>query len=174
MPLFLLNNWKWLLPTVAAGVLTILLGITKFQLIEAHLDAAKVAAAIAEQKIDAANLLLTLNAESAAKDDANAKLARDLDASHAQALADADASRTDFERRLADGLRQRQAQCRDGCSSQLPSPAPDPGKPQDVATGGDNGPGQPDFDAGRRLREVIKVLQADVVTCHAWAAQVGR
>lgn len=92
---------------------------------------------------------------------------RAIEEEHAKAIADAAASRDDFERRLRDATRSR-------LCDPVPASPPTPGDRADATPGGWDGFREPDFDAGRRLREAGLVLQAYAKACHSWAEQVGR
>ncbi len=122
-------------------------------------------AALLQERAAATKAASDFAAQSAAKDAANAETTRNLEQAHATALAAADATRADFAERLRDATRK----ARSGC---VPAAAVDPGKPKNDAAGSNAGRGS--TDPGLRLRDVIKVLQADVQLCVASWAQAGR
>lgn len=95
MPLFLLANWKWLLPSAAAAVLAILLGVARLEIAALETAAAKTALDIERQKVDAANILAA--AEKHARDlvEKNALLNIQLEKDHADAAKKLDAVQRD-------------------------------------------------------------------------------
>lgn len=159
--IFLLANWRWLLPTAA------LLGALGYGGIE-HLKLVNLQAAVAQERYDAAKLMAEKEIEARQKDDQNAQLARDLDAARAKAAADAEASRAAFDDKLAGVLRTRRSTCPNG----MPAASGNPGQPQSAAAGSDPGPRA--LAAGSGLRAMILSLQADVKECVTWAGKVGR
>lgn len=159
MPLFLLANWKWLITTAATVVLGIMLAFSKAEVSSLKL-------AIAEQKIEAANVLAAETAKAAAADARNAELANKLDQTYAQALKDAADSRDDFARRLR--LARRGARC----DSPTAPETPDPGISPHTSPGSDGGSGESDL--ALYLRDAALELQRYAIACHSWANQVGR
>jgi len=159
VPLFLLKNWKWLLPTAAAAFLGTMLMFTKLELSDLKL-------AVAEQKTEAAQLLATATAASAAIDAARAEFANKLDTEHALSAANDAARRADFDKRLREARR--------GASNRCPTAvaAVDPGERAGVAESGDDGSGN--IDPASHLRDAALELQRYAVSCHSWATQVGR
>lgn len=155
---FLLLNWKWLAPTVAAIALSAALGVSRIEV--AHLQASW-----AQERANAEHAAAAFAARSAAKDAANADLSRDLEATRAKAIADDAAGRDAF----AERLRRATLAARRGC---MPTATPAASGNAEPAAGNDDGRGA--IDPGLRLREVIKTLQADVKLCWAWGASVGR
>lgn len=87
MIVFLLANWRWLLPSAAAVGLGILLGFSRIEVADLHAAAAKTALAIQTQKTNAAEMLAD---ETKRVRDAESKAA-DLNAQLEKAHADADA-----------------------------------------------------------------------------------
>jgi len=110
-----------------------------------------------------------LDAEKRAREAENraAEAAIDAEESHAKAIADIAASSADFDERLRRATRPRR------CDS-VSSASTVAGVPENTPSGSDSGPGQPDFESGRRLRSAVKALQAYAVSCQGWAAGVGR
>jgi len=159
VPLFLLANWKWLLPTAAAAVMGTMLMLTKLELSAFKL-------AVAEQKIEAANILAAETTKAAAADARNAELANKLDIAHAQAIRDAADSRDDFARRLL--IARRGARC----SGPAATETPHPGIGSDTPPGSDGGSGSADL--ALHLRDAALELQRYAIACHSWATQVGR
>lgn len=156
--LWLALNWKWLLPAAGAAVLGVWLGLTRVEL-------AQTKANWAVERADAAKAAADFAAQSAAKDAANAELARDLEVARAKAIADAAATRGAF----ADELRRATAAARRRCVPVAPAA---PGSDADPPAGSDGGHRS---DAlGLRIRDTVKSLQADVRECWSWAAAHGR
>ncbi len=133
-----------------------------------HISSLSWKSATAKLEATAAQTLADANAKSAAKDAANAELSRNLDETHAKAIADIDSTRADFASRLRD------AQRRQSCPRQLPSAAAAAGVPASPATGSDAGRGCFDPVAVQHVRDAMKKLQADVLGAVSWANQVGR
>lgn len=173
MPLFLLLNWRWLIPTAAVAVLGLWLGVTKIELASARKTIAETAFKIEAQKTEAAALLAKLNKAAADKDAVSAQFAIDKETDHVKAVQAIDDSRTAFERELARRVRTLPRRGDGGGCQLSPSPAPAAVSPG-AATGSDGGYGQPDLESGSRLREVTQKLQADVKLCWAWAKGAGR
>ena len=121
----------------------------------------------AVERADAATV--AANAEKRAREAENRAAAAAINAeeTHAKAIADAAASSADFDERLRRATRPRRCDSVPGSTSAASVPAVG-------ATGSDGGPGQPDFESGRRLRSAVKALQAYAVSCQGWAATAGR
>ena len=170
MPIWLLANWRLVAEIAAVAVLGIMLGITRMELSSERAARASERAARAAERQAAAEFALQAEKSAREKDNKNAELASKLDADHAARVADIDATRDDFNRRLADGLRAR----RQTCSNSVPATTDAAGQPAAVATGGDGGRGPVDIASVTRLRVTVKKLQADVLECWAWGADVGR
>ncbi len=151
--------WKWI--GIGLAVAGLLLAV--------HHDGAvregrKWQALITAERAAADKAAADFAAKSAAKDAANAELSRDLEATRAKAIADADASSAAFDERLRNVRK-----ARSGC---VPAAAPNPGIPAQPATGGDGGRGG--VDPASSLRTVVLALQADVKECVGWANKIGR
>lgn len=137
-----------------------------------HYEALTWEKAVAAQKIEAAAKLQTATAANAALDAKNSELAIRLDQEHANAIADAAASRDNFNSDLAKRLRETERRLRGRCT-----PAPEaahPGVGADVAAVGDDGPAGVDLAAVRAVRDAALEMQAYAVACHGWAVEVGR
>lgn len=158
---WLLLNWRWALPTGAAVTLGVMLGISRMEL-------ASERTVRAQERQVAAELQAKMEKEAHEKDNQNAELARDLDAARAKADADIAAGRADFDRQLADVLRKR----RQACTYNVPAAASSAGAASDAAAGGDGRSAA--ADSGRRLRELVLSLQADVKECVAFVNKIGR
>lgn len=158
---WLILNWRWALPTGAAVALGVMLGVSRMEL-------ASERAARAEERYAAAELQAKMEKEAHEKDNQNAELARDLDAARAKADADIAAGRADFDRQLADVLRKR----RQACTYNLPAAPSSAGAAPDVAAGSDGRSAA--ADSGRRLRELVLSLQADVKECVVFVNKIGR
>lgn len=141
-----------------------------------HYESLTWAKALSEQKLDAAAKLTAAVNANAAADAKNSELANRLDQEHANAIADAAASRDNFTaeltRRIAERVRETERRVRGSCPTT--AEAPHPGVRADVANGGDRGPVGPDIAAGQRLRDYALELQTYAVACHSWAIEVGR
>ncbi len=96
MPLFLLVNWKWLIPSVVAAALGIMLGIARIELVD-------IRAAIAKQQAEASQLLADRTGQVLAKEREAADLNAKLETTYAKAATDA----ADADVRLRDALRVR-------------------------------------------------------------------
>jgi hypothetical protein len=172
MLVFLLANWRWLIPTAAAAVLAIALGFSSIEVAHLKTSAAETAAAIAKQKADAQALI-------AAREKTIADLERDtaehndkLEADHAQQVRTIVDAHSAFERELTRKLHE-QAGRGASCSSPGPSKTVDPG----INPGLETGSVIVSADAARRLgargREADET-DAVMAECQAWALQHGR
>lgn len=125
-------------------------------------------AAVATQKAEAAATLTALTEAARKKETEDAENARNIDATHAAALAAAAAGRDEFERRLR-VERRRSGSCGTPASGPV-----DPGVGADAAAGGE--PGFREFNNRRalELRDAALELQAYAKSCHAFALSVGR
>jgi hypothetical protein len=159
--IWLLANWRLIAEAAAVGILGVMLLITR-----AELNSERAARAAERQA--AAEFALKAEKSARDKDNQNAELASQLDAEHAARVAEIDATRDDFNRRLADSLRAR----RQACGNGVPPAAGAAGQPASPAAGSDGADRA--NDSGRRLRDVGLKLQSDVKECWAWASGVGR
>lgn len=123
--------------------------------------------AVAGLQRDAATTLAAETAKAAAADAHNAELSNQLDSAHAQALADIDATRDDFARRLRIAAASRVGRCGPAAAE-----AANPSLGAPVAVGSDGGPGA--ANPGLGLRAAVRALQEYSKTCNAWALDVGR
>lgn len=118
----------------------------------------------AAERQAAAEFAAKAEKEAREKDNKNAALAAQLEAEHLARLADIDAGRDDFDKRLRAA---RSARC-----NIVPAATAASGQPPQTAAGGDR-PNRTD-DPGHNLRIVGLKLQADVLECWTWALSVGR
>lgn len=130
-------------------------------------------AATERLKAEAAATLADANARAAAKDQANAETARNLEERHAHELEMVNAARGDAAQRLTVSLR-RLAQCGSGGPGAVPLAADGAGVPAGGSPGGPDG--LPDR-VGSRIAELgsgANKLAATVRGCVEWAKSVGR
>jgi len=127
------------------------------------------------ERADAANDALRekarMEAQYRAREALQAETTRDLEADYVKRLADSEAGRADFERRLAERLRAPPRRA-DNCG--VPGPAGPPGRAESAEPAGDSQLGRIDPEAVSRVREVGKKTQELLVLCRQWATSVGR
>lgn len=112
-----------------------------------------------------------VEAEYRAREAAQVENTRNIEAEYALRLESNNVGRADFERRLTDRLRALQNRVN---SCGVPRPAPDPGRPEDAAPGGEPALGGIDFGAVQRVRDAGLKMQETLRLCHEWATSVGR
>jgi len=95
---------------------------------------------------------------------------RNMEADYAKRVADIDAGRADFERRLTE--RVRRANGAGNCG--VPGPAGRSGSPEEPEPAGDRRLGQIDLGAVSRVRQIGKETQEMLRLCREWATSVGR
>lgn len=150
-----LANWKWAVPTAAAAILGIWLGVTKLELANLRADIAEATAKATEQ--------------ARAKDAENAKLANQIDLAHLErndAIEKAAAAARELNRTRGSFVRVKAPKC------DLPGTTSDLG-------GGENGTTQAQLsdetaDALIAIAHDADRAAAYAQTCHDWAIQVGR
>lgn len=98
-------------------------------------------------------------------------LTREIEETHAQNTADDAARGADFDRRLAERLRDAERRARSRCPS--PGQAADPSAAADAAGSRGAGLGGIDPARVRAIRDAGLELQRYAKACHAWAAEVG-
>ena len=166
IPLWLLGNWKWLVPTVVATGLGLALVVTKLQLADLRV-------AVERQKTEAEHLRATIIERNAAQAAADAEFSRNLDLEKARADREIATAAAGYERDYADRLR-RIAASRPRCGSTTTTATADTGG---VAVDTAGSRDRLLEEAGRGFREVgegAAKLAATVKTCVEWAATVGR
>ncbi len=161
--LFLLANWRWLLPTIIALGLGVALGVTKYELNSLHL-------AIAEQQTQAQKLISDKNAAIVLEVQARAALNRQLESDHAQAEKDIAAAHDDYGRALALKLR---SPSRISCPAPGGPKAVDPAAGEAVASAGLFLP-TATLQALGTLMQSADELVATMKQCKAFADSVGR
>lgn len=144
---FLALNWKWLLPTVGAAVLAVLLGIKTLEIADLKTAAAKTALRIEEQKTEAANTLASETAKVLAKERQIADLTAQLEKDRADAAVKDAAAAAD----LSDAMRVWQ-RAHPGC-----------GSGRDRADGANSGPARP-VDAAAERVEVVPVGSSSLIS----------
>lgn len=83
IPLFILQNWKWLLGAVVSVVLGVIVGIQKIEIAELNTAAAKTALKIETQKTEATNTLATETSKILARERQIAELTAQLEKTRA-------------------------------------------------------------------------------------------
>ena len=166
MPLFLLANWRWLLPSLIAIGLGIWVGVVKLEVAGLHATIANMKAADAQEL--AAARQIGEDAEKRAHDaDLRAdKAAADGEAQHAKDLADIDAGNAAWTNRL------RAARATGSGRCNVPAPPTNPSQPAQPAPRGDGG--RAGDDPANSLRDTALKLQADVRECVLFLQQVGK
>lgn len=170
MPLFILTQWRWLVPTAAAVALAVMLLVAKLTIAGLHTQ-------IATQNAKASELLALITAANAAKDAVQAEFTRSLDEANAHETAAIAARSDSLERGYANQLRKLAASRTCGTSAGTTETA----YPGVVATSTDIR----DDELQRRITDVAgrvkriadagdtnAALIRDV--CIPWAASVGR
>lgn len=98
-------------------------------------------------------------------------LTRTIEETHAVTAA-ADAARgADFDRRLAERVRDAERRARSRCP--VPGQAADPAAAEGTASGGDAGLGGISVERVRAIRDAGLELQRYAVACYEWARSVG-
>lgn len=159
MPLFLLANWKWIIPSLIAAALGVALMVTKLEL-------AALRIAVAEQKVEAGKVLAGALQRLRDKENRDAENARAIDEAHKAEIDSANAGRADFERRL------RVARSRPSCGNTTAVKAVDPVVSESPTAGRDDG--HRENDIGISLRDAALELQRYAIACHSFATSVGR
>lgn len=167
MIIFLLSNWRWLVPSAVAAVLAAWLGIVKVELADVRL-------ANEHQKTEAADLLTKLTKANADKADSDALYARNLDEIHAQKTHEIAAAADSAERDFAERLRRISAS-RPRCPVAAAGGPSNPGFIADSAAGSSSGLLA---EAARSLRETGESANrlAAIVRdeCVPFASRYGR
>ena len=163
--IFLLANWRWLLPSAAAAGLGIALMFARAEIAAWEVSAAR-------QQAEAATVLAETEKRAREAENRAAEAARNTDENHAKALAEINATRDGFaaelDRRVRDAERRGRSRC------PVPGAAPAAIQPADAAPSSDDGYRVVDTGRIRAVRNAALTLQAYAKACHAWAAEVGR
>lgn len=161
---FLRGQWKWAIPTAALVVVTLFLGVSRYQLVSER----------AERASDEAKRVALVNQLNQANRDienAQAEYAVKLEAEHAQAVEVVNAVIADHAERFANELRRAKRACP---GNGVPTSAPAAGVPEsNPARSGD----RLLEEAARDLAELgarANRLAEYAKSCQKWAARVGR
>lgn len=150
-----------------AAVLAVMAAFVSGDLYRGRQDKIAYDGAVAGLQRDATKVLAAETAKAAAADAHSAELSNQLDSAHAQALADIDATRDDFARRLRIAAASRVGRCGSPAAE-----AANSGLGAPVAASSDGEPGA--VNPGLGLRDAVRALQEYSKTCNAWALDVGR
>ena len=129
-------------------------------------------AQIAHQEADAQKLLMAAQAKISAQEATTARLNDTLGAQHEADLQEISDTRSDFDRKLADGVRNAERRARGSCP--VPPSTSPAGQPAPTPTGGDNGSVSTTVESLSQLRDAALKLQASVRECYAWAHAHGQ